>query len=655
MTATPRHPDSPWAFAALGVLVALVVSLARGTLLARTMNYRAVDRCFQWRHDVFHRDPAISPNIAVILLDDRTLLDKDLSGVPGCLWAPYWVKLVSGLLDARALAVGVDNILYTYDAAWYKPRFPGGDDPLVPLAQAVADHGQRAVMAADVAFQQGPDQVLAQAIDLPSTELMAVVGYDRLGLINMNTDPDGGVRRQCVTPLSVPRHARTADTDWDNGVMVPFGPLVAGVAAGGQPPQLKGEEVVFEGRPVPRDEGLAYINYAGPDNGPVREDHQDAACPFPTWSMLDVLHALDTPDGRQRMQAAFAGKVVLVGPGSLMFRDVMPTPFTAATNRQMLGIEVHASLVNTLLTGQYLTPVSTGEDVGLAVFFAVVAALCFRRLHMLTGLAVLPGLLVAVYGVTVWAFVWAMRVVHPFTALAAVAVVAALVYGWRFRFVWQMFGRYVSSTLLQETELLELGRASREQVTVLFTDINNFSTTCERHTPDEVIRMLNRYFEAMNEIIVKSGGWIKQFVGDEIMVIYGAPDPHPDPDRAAVETALSMVEKLAALKAEATGDGFFEIKAGIHTGDAIVGNVGSAQRTEYAAVGDDVNLGSRIMGMTKGLHATILISEATWLKVKDVPGLTFTDHGPQPVKGRHEQVRVYEVRRQAKEETGHAG
>ncbi|HEY3999920.1 MAG TPA: adenylate/guanylate cyclase domain-containing protein, partial [Candidatus Xenobia bacterium] len=233
--------------------------------------------------------------------------------------------------------------------------------------------------------------------------------------------------------------------------------------------------------------------------------------------------------------------------------------------------------------------------------------------------------------------------------LCAIPVAGVSVYAWRFGFVWRMFGRYVSTTLLQDTALLELGTASRRHVTVLFTDINNFSTTCERHTPDEVIGMLNRYFEAMNAIIVESGGWIKQFVGDEIMVIYGAPDSHPRPEHAAVETALRMVAKLADMRRAAKDDGFFEIKAGIHTGDVIVGNVGSRHRTEFAAVGDDVNLGSRIMGMTKGLRATILISGATEEKVQDLPGVVFVDHGLQPVKGRHEPVRVFEVKAKERE------
>ena len=105
--------------------------------------------------------------------------------------------------------------------------------------------------------------------------------------------------------------------------------------------------------------------------------------------------------------------------------------------------------------------------------------------------------------------------------------------------------------------------------------------------------MLNNYFEAMNGIIFQYGGTIKQFVGDEIMAMYGAPVVHPSPEEAAVKTAVEMVRQLALMRRQDPDQRncFYYIKVGIHSGDVILGNVGSQDRTEYAAVGDDVNLG----------------------------------------------------------------
>jgi len=210
-----------------------------------------------------------------------------------------------------------------------------------------------------------------------------------------------------------------------------------------------------------------------------------------------------------------------------------------------------------------------------------------------------------------------------------------------------LFGRYASQSLLRDPALLELGYASRRQVTVLFADIDGFSTISEQHAPDEVIRMLNDYFEAMNALIVASGGWIKQFVGDEIRVTSGAPDAHPRAAPAAVETAMRMIERLAALRAAATRPGFFAITIGIHTGEVTVGNVGNKDRTEYAAVGDHVNLGSRILGLGKALGAPILVSGAVRDAVGALPGIAFVDRGTHAVKGRLAEVAVHEVTRAA--------
>lgn len=232
--------------------------------------------------------------------------------------------------------------------------------------------------------------------------------------------------------------------------------------------------------------------------------------------------------------------------------------------------------------------------------------------------------------------------------VAYVLVTATAFALYRARNLRTLFGRYASLALLRDVALLELGYASRRRVTVLFVDINDFSSRCETHSADEVIHMLNTFFATASEVFVASGGWIKQFVGDEILVIYNAPDDHARPERAAVEAALALVDVLAVRAAEAAAagvPGFFDVKIGIHSGDVIVGNVGSKHRTEYAAVGDDVNLGSRIMGMSKDLGSPVLVSAVTTAAVADMPGVVFEDRGLHAVKGRLARVQVFSARR----------
>ena len=158
--------------------------------------------------------------------------------------------------------------------------------------------------------------------------------------------------------------------------------------------------------------------------------------------------------------------------------------------------------------------------------------------------------------------------------------------------------------------------------------------------------MLNEFFNEMLEIIFRYNGTVKQFVGDEIMVMYGAPSDLDDHARRAVLTARDMVERLNELKKQKGEQaGFYEVKVGIHTGEVVVGNVGNEKRSEYAAVGDPVNTAARIEGLTKALDEAILLSEETLKEFEgELPGLEFVSKGPQSFKGKADKMEVYGIR-----------
>ncbi|MCA9796890.1 MAG: PAS domain-containing protein, partial [Candidatus Eremiobacteraeota bacterium] len=214
--------------------------------------------------------------------------------------------------------------------------------------------------------------------------------------------------------------------------------------------------------------------------------------------------------------------------------------------------------------------------------------------------------------------------------------------------VQDLFGRLVSREVMEELlkePVLELG-GKRMQVTILLADINNFSSTCERFSPGQIIEMLNRYFSEVNEVIFRHRGMIKQFAGDEVLVLFGAPNESDDHAVMAVRTAIGIVERLNELVAQESslGAGFYDVKVGVHTGEVVVGHVGSMERFEYAAVGDSVNLASRIMGLNKALGTKLLVSQATMDAARShLPGLKFLHRGSHAVKGRSQEVDVYEV------------
>ena len=188
----------------------------------------------------------------------------------------------------------------------------------------------------------------------------------------------------------------------------------------------------------------------------------------------------------------------------------------------------------------------------------------------------------------------------------------------------------------------ELGQ-SRRTITVLFTDIRGFTPIAEQLAPEEVADLLREYMTSMTEIVFKHGGTVTQFVGDEIMALYNAPFDQEDHAGQAVRTALEFQERVKELSKrwEARCGRPLRTGVGINTGPAVVGVIGSAQRVEYGAIGDTINLGSRLEGQTKEFATPIIIGEATFELVKG--RFRFRSLGEIAVKGKALPVKMYGV------------
>lgn len=212
-------------------------------------------------------------------------------------------------------------------------------------------------------------------------------------------------------------------------------------------------------------------------------------------------------------------------------------------------------------------------------------------------------------------------------------------------------GRLVSEDVAhlaeRQDDALALGGQIRT-VSCLFVDIKGFTLRCETLTPDRIIDMLNRFFTEMCEVVGRNHGTVKQFVGDEMMVLFNAAKETPDHAMLALWTAIEMIDRLRVLRAEdASGDnGFYEVKVGVHTGPVIYGAVGAHDRMEFAAVGDTVNLTSRVMDMNSRFGSHILITEDLYFEVyrRATRNIEFVSHGMQQVRGRNQTIKVYEVR-----------
>jgi adenylate cyclase len=206
------------------------------------------------------------------------------------------------------------------------------------------------------------------------------------------------------------------------------------------------------------------------------------------------------------------------------------------------------------------------------------------------------------------------------------------------------FGRYLSPELVNQAirDELRLGGES-VNASILFSDIRGFTSLSERTTPEGIVGLLNRYFEAVEPAIQAQGGWINKFGGDSILAVFGAPVPQPDHPRRAVTAALAMRDALVEFNRhqEALGSPVLQIGIGVHCGWLIAGNVGSPNRMEYTVIGDAVNIASRLQTLTKSLDTDILISANVYqaagsdFQVREMP--------PAEVQGKSMPLRIYAI------------
>ncbi|HUL71512.1 MAG TPA: adenylate/guanylate cyclase domain-containing protein [Vicinamibacterales bacterium] len=373
---------------------------------------------------------------------------------------------------------------------------------------------------------------------------------------------------------------------------------------------------------------------------------------FPVYSFFDVLLSEDRASSGQTPPidpAAFKDKIVFVGTSAAGLNDVFTTPFGGGG---LPGVELHATLADSLLSGRFIGRASAGSDllltgvVGLAAGFAATFLPAGWATLAVAAVAALVGAwLTRAVGHGVW---HAAVVPASATALALFGGVAwqYFVEGRAKRQVKQLFGRYVSPAvidqLMADPSLARLG-GDRREMTVLFSDIRGFTAASERGAPEAVVAQLNEYFGVMVEVLFRHQGTLDKFVGDMVMGLFGAPVADPRHADHAVDTALEMSAALDRLNAawQAQGRPVLEIGIGINSGEMIAGNIGSSAIMSYTVIGDAVNLGSRIESLNKDYGTRILISQATKDRLTTPVATRLV--GSVTVKGRTQPVVVYEV------------
>jgi len=362
-------------------------------------------------------------------------------------------------------------------------------------------------------------------------------------------------------------------------------------------------------------------------------------------------------EGRQIPE--LAGAIVLIGLTARSQQDYHATPYannyarylSGDTPGLMAGTEIHANILATLQDRAFITTPLWLNSLPLLLAFGALLGHAFSRLSLGWGFVVTMVHHFAWKGLVFVAFVW----LHWRIEMVAMLLLGVMTYGAAFALRWRILRRMlgvvkseaVALALESDPRRLDPGGEERE-VTVLFADIRDFTTFSEGHSAHEVVALLNAYFTATVPLIEAEGGTVNTYMGDGVMVLFGAPASCPDHAVHAVRAASAMVRRVHELRQTwaSLGSAEMRIGVGVHTGKVVVGAIGSPRRLDYTAIGDAVNTAARIEAENKAFGTEILISAATHAalpeKVLKELGCA-TEPRPATVKGKKETLYLYPV------------
>jgi len=391
-------------------------------------------------------------------------------------------------------------------------------------------------------------------------------------------------------------------------------------------------QVTLGDEEIPVDEiGRMLINFRGPPGA------------FPAYSIADLIAHRVPP-------AAIAGKIVLVGMTAHALGDRKITP----TGGDFPGVEIHANAIDNVLRGDFVRRSrveGTAEEdaVALALVLAISLAAAYlsplwsaaAALWVVGGFSAYAQYRLVDDGVLIDVVLPLASVLLTYTALATYRYVTE---GSEKRYLRSALEHYLNPEVVQsvvdDPQGLQLS-GERRHLAILFSDIVNFTSRAERFEAERLVALLNAYMNEMCKIILDSKGTLDKLMGDGIMAFWGAPNEIENPAAAAIDCALKMLESLERLRQADERFADVDIGIGIATGEAIVGNLGSEHRFDYSAVGDTVNLASRLEGLTRHFQVHLLVNRQTLAEAAG--NYCAREVGLVKVKGKEQLVPIVDV------------
>lgn len=619
------------------------------------LELKTLDQRFAFRYNYIDGmkkfKPEESPIIIVAINDQSAESVKDRWPWP----RDYYAHFVRNMKKAGAKVVGIDVV---FDAPDYNG--PDKDDA---LAEAIRETGNVVLAGKVVKTEVGGGMGQYEHAVLPLQKFLDAGAS--WGFVGVTNDIDG-FWRQYLLEESIGTDSSTQQYfSFGIEVLRKYFDLPANA-----PLHVTENEFIFGDLHIKKYKTYSFlINFQGPINTfPYKSFDQtvdDAEFDLKPQYDLDVFDqagdsALGIPPGLLQ-SGFFKDKIVLLGATMEELHDVFSVPLSETRNIEgkkietlMPGVEIHANAIYTMLAANYLVPQSDVIRVLLVTLLSLMMFLIVSRLQR--PLLALPifiliiGLIIALAFYLFVSFNIHMQIVTPILAATFTYVGNVL-----FQYLGERkekatirnaFGRYlpekVVEQLIKNPDLLKLGGELRF-LSVMFTDVVGFTTISEKLSPEELVALLNEYLTAMTNIISKYDGIIDKYEGDAIMAEFGAPLSDEDHALKACYAALEMQEKLIEMRAKWKKEKRPELymRAGINSGEVVLGNMGSESVFDYTVMGDHVNLASRLEGANKEYGTDIMTTEWTYELVKD--HIIARELDLIRVKGKEKPVKVYNV------------
>jgi len=535
--------------------------------------------------DALYKEKAPLKNIVIVAIDDKSL--QDIGRWP---WPrEKFVELAPKLAGSEIIGI---------DVAFFEDY-----DKIVDknLGDAVAEAGNVVLPVEYVEFEGGKGTKLLKTIEPIARSALS------LGFVNVFSDGDGITR---AIPVRITGAAGVESHD-------SFALAIY--------------EAIFN-RSVDIGANRMLINFVGKPGS------------FKTVSASDVLNG-KTESG------LFDNKIVLIGATSPDLHDDYFVPTSAG--KAMPGVELHANALQTMITRQFLQNESKSLVVLTIFLAAIVTGLALWKLRLTLASGAAAVLLVAylIFAIKMFDRGIILNILYPLLSIVlgyfGIIAVYYVSSEKSRRQVLDAFGKYVSKEVVKEImKDVEKGivslKGTERTITTLFADIRCFTAISEKLKPAEVVAMLNTYLGEMTNVVFKHKGTLDKYIGDSVMAIFNAPVAQENSALLAVKAGLEMQNKIAkvhTLKGRKVP--IVHAGIGINTGAAIIGNIGTKERMEYTAIGDSVNLASRLCSFAKG--GKVVVSQSTYDLVK--AKVVSKKLGEIKVKGKEKPVAVYEIKK----------